>query len=184
MNIKRVLLIGTGIATTAYMLCGIFGYVTFSKNPNIDKWMSNPNQLLFDYGHEPIIHVCLILFVVCIFFASPFCVLPAKDSFEELLMKDQKKFTSKLNFLCTFGIVVFAWFITYLLDSLSDVLGILGPTTNTGIGFLIPVVFYLKLKGQENPESNSYKIVPYCVFIFLSICSVLELYSYIYSKIN
>ena len=109
--------------------------------------MANPNILKNDYAGAPIIHVCLVAFIVCIFFASPFCVLPAKDSFEELLMKDGKKFNQKLNFLCTFGIVVFTWIATYLLETLSDVLGILGPTTNTGIGFLIPVVFYLKLKG-------------------------------------
>jgi amino acid permease len=36
-NMNTVLIIGTGIATTAYLLCGIFGFVTFSMNPDLDK---------------------------------------------------------------------------------------------------------------------------------------------------
>jgi len=36
MNMRKVLLLGTTIATSAYILCGIFGYVTFSKNPKLE----------------------------------------------------------------------------------------------------------------------------------------------------
>jgi amino acid permease len=33
---KTVLATGTGMATVAYILCGMFGYITFSMNPNVD----------------------------------------------------------------------------------------------------------------------------------------------------
>lgn len=32
-NMKKVLAIGTGMASVAYILVGMFGYVTFAKNP-------------------------------------------------------------------------------------------------------------------------------------------------------
>lgn len=35
-KIKRVLAIGTTIATVAYIIVGIFGYATFSKRDGID----------------------------------------------------------------------------------------------------------------------------------------------------
>jgi amino acid permease len=39
MSIKKVLGIGTGLATFAYILTGMFGYVTFAMNPDVDTIM-------------------------------------------------------------------------------------------------------------------------------------------------
>lgn len=36
-NISKVLAYGTGIATIAYVLVGLFGYVTFAMRPNVDQ---------------------------------------------------------------------------------------------------------------------------------------------------
>ena len=90
----KVLTRGTGIATFAYILCGIGGYVTFSLHPDGKAIMEKQNILLADYGGAQIIKVCLLLLLAVVLFASPFCVLPSKDSFEELLMKDGVKFSA------------------------------------------------------------------------------------------
>lgn len=80
-----------------------------------------------------------------VLFASPFCVLPAKDSFEQLLQPSGEKFSFKKNFVCTLGIVIVMYGLAFVLESLAQVMTILGATTNSGIGFLIPIVFYLKV---------------------------------------
>ena len=88
-SMKKVLGIGTGLATVAYFLVGIFGYVTFSMNPNCDEIMDEQNILKADYGDLTIIKVCLVGVLIVVLFASPFCVLPSKDAIEELIMKDR-----------------------------------------------------------------------------------------------
>jgi amino acid permease len=92
-NMNKVLVIGTSIAVVAYIMAGLFGYVTFSMHPDVDKIMNAQNILKAPYGELPIIKCCLIGLLVVVLFASPFCVLPCKDSVEELLSPD-KKFTN------------------------------------------------------------------------------------------
>ena len=87
----------------------------------------------------------LILFVVL--FASPFCVLPSKDSVEELILgKDGKKLSSTQNFVCTFCLIAVSWGIAIVVPTIGDAMTILGATTNSWIGFLIPIVFYCKIE--------------------------------------
>ena len=70
---------------------------------------------------------------------------------------------------------------------------LLGATTNSGIGFLIPIVFYLKLLKNKEEEDNGLfglkennqksnkciKIICYITFVVVCICSCIELYSYV-----
>ena len=91
MNMQKVLWIGTGIATVVYILVGMFGYVTFAMNPQVDEIMDQQNILQADYGDNNTIKVCLLLMLMVVLFASPFCVLPAKDSIEELVMGESRK---------------------------------------------------------------------------------------------
>ena len=88
MSMKKVLAIGTGMATIAYIMTGAFGYITFVMNPDVDEIMNRQNILKADYGDSKVIKVCLIGVLLVVTFAAPFCVLPSKDSLEELLMKD------------------------------------------------------------------------------------------------
>jgi amino acid permease len=91
MNMQKVLWIGTGIGTVVYILVGMFGYVTFAMNPKVDEIMDQQNILQADYGDNNTIKVCLLLMLMVVLFASPFCVLPAKDSIEELIMGESRK---------------------------------------------------------------------------------------------
>lgn len=51
---------------------------------------------------------------------------------------------------------------------------ILGATTNSAIGFLLPVAFYLKYE-EKTPKYSSDKIACYALFIFICCSSVAEL---------
>jgi amino acid permease len=94
-SMKKVLAFGTGLATIAYILCGMFGFITFAMNPDVCEIMEKQNILKADYQGNIVIKICLIGVLFVVLFAAPFCVLPTKDSLEELMMTGRQKFTSK-----------------------------------------------------------------------------------------
>ena len=128
-------------------------------------------------------HICLIAILLVVLLASPFCVLPTKFSFEELIMKDGQKFDKKQNFWCTLGIIAVSWVVGIIISGLGDAMTIFGATTNSGIGFLLPIVFYLKNEEGRHKFAND-KIVAYIVFIVVSLCSCIEMYTFIDKKIH
>ena len=96
---NTVLGMGTVITAVIYIIVGIFGWVTFTKNDYYDAIMQKQNILIADefggYGYSKIMKACGFLILFVVLFASPFCVLPAKDSVEELFLgKQRKKFTN------------------------------------------------------------------------------------------
>lgn len=60
---------------------------------------------------------------------------------------------------------------------------ILGATTNSGIGFLLPIIYYLKLE-RKAPRWANHKIVAYFVFAFICFSSIIEIGTFIYKKVN
>jgi len=105
-NITKVLVYGTVLAAIAYILAGIFGYAAFAADPRgeeeIAKIFATSNILQAPYsrdGHTPIV-MFFSLFGMClvVLFAAPFCVLPTKDSIEEVR---NRKFTKKENIVWT-----------------------------------------------------------------------------------
>ena len=95
-------------------------------------------------------------------------------------MKNGKKFNTKQNFLVTLGLVFIAWAIAIPVPTLGDAMTILGATTNSGIGFLIPIIFYLKVEEKNGGKWRKDKILCYGVFIFICCCSVIEIYCFVY----
>lgn len=90
-----VLFVGTTLATIIYLLVGFFGYATFIKNDGLKKLMEEDQNILMGPYHLPIMKVCQFGILVIVLFASPFSILPSKDSLEELLLPEMVKFTNK-----------------------------------------------------------------------------------------
>ena len=59
-------------------------------------------------------------------------------------------------------------------DSVGTVMTILGATTNSAVGFLLPIAYYLKCEKKAPTFSNK-KCLAYFVFVFICISSVIEL---------
>lgn len=117
--------------------------------------------------------------LVVVSFAAPFCVLPSKDSVEEIMLGQGNKFTTVQNIICTLGILLVSCAIAIVVPTIADAMTILGATTNSGIGFLIPIVFYLKIKGNRGGRFSNDKVISYFVFVIICLCSIAELYSYV-----
>lgn len=176
----RVLVLGTSSATVAYCSAGIFGYATFAANPNASSIYDAQNILEGPYGQKVAIYIALFGIMIVVGFASPFCVLPTKDSFEEVF---GAKMTAKQNVLATFGLCAFSFVIAAIVPTIGDIMTILGATTNSAIGFLLPIVYYLKLE-RKAPRFSNKKVVAYFVFVLISLCSVIELTTFVMKKAN
>jgi len=76
--------------------------------------------------------------------ASPLCVLPSKDSVEELYLKGARVMTPKENFVITFSIILVCYILALFIPNIGAAMTIVGSTTNPAVGFILPIVFYFK----------------------------------------
>ena len=85
--------------------------------------------------------------------------------------------------IATFLLTAICFGFAILIPNVGDATTILGATTNSGVGFVLPCLYYLKLKRKE-PTFSSDKIPCYATIIIISICSVIELGTFIYKKVH
>jgi amino acid permease len=80
-------------------------------------------------------------------------------------------------------IVLISFGLSLAIPNIGDAMTILGATTNSGIGFLLPIIYYLKLERKLPTWSNK-KVTAYIVFGFICISSVIEIATFVYKKIH
>jgi len=177
----KVMLYGTIGATVGYILAGVFGYVTFSAYADVDHIMKVQNILKAPYGDNPFNYISLFGILVVILFATPLTILPCKDSVEDVFLKPGERLNDKQNIIVTFILVAVSFGFAIVIPNIGDAMTILGATTNTGIGFLLPIIYYLKVE-RKAPRFAPQKIVAYLVFVLMLACSIIELVTFIYKK--
>ena len=113
------------------------------------------------------------LFGMClvVLFATPFCVLPTKDSIEEV---GGKKFSTMKNVVWSLIIIVLCVALSLPVTSIGTIMSFLGATTNSAIGFLLPIIFYLHVEKRSSKFTNM-KVLCYIIFVFICCSSVIEL---------
>jgi hypothetical protein len=79
--------------------------------------------------------------------------------------------------------VLISFFLSLAIPNIGDAMTILGATTNSGIGFLLPIIFYLKLESKL-PSLSNQRLIAYAVFVFICISSVIEIGTFVYKKIH
>ena len=73
--------------------------------------------------------------------AAPLCVLPSKDTVEELFFKE-KGMSKNTNLIVTFILVTVNCVLASFIPNIGDAMTLVGSTINPVIGFILPVVFY------------------------------------------
>lgn len=179
----KVMVRGTVAATIAYIMVGIFGYVTFAAYPEVAEIMDIQNILKAPpYGDKNIaIYISLFGMCMVVLFACPLTILPCKDTLEEILFKDSQRFNKKQNLIWTFVLCALCFVISIGIPNIGDCTTILGATTNSAIGFILPVIYYLKI-DKKAPAFSPQKIACYCTLVFICIASVIELVTFAYKK--
>ena len=84
----KVLLSGSAIAVILYCMIGIFGYASFPVAPMIDE-LKSKNILAANYQGNKAMLVANFTLLFSVIAAAPLCVLPCKDTIEELFYKDE-----------------------------------------------------------------------------------------------
>lgn len=192
-TMKTVLVYGTSGAAILYIFCGVFGVVAFAAagpggypmNDQADppvRWtyedifaVQNILQAPFSTPKgrtPPAIYVCLFGILLVVTFASPFCLLPTKDSIEEVL--GNGKFDKNQNLKWTAIITGACCVVSCGITGIGFVATLLGATTNSAIGFLLPIHFYLKVERKTSKWTNV-KICAYCLYGFVCISSFITL---------
>lgn len=81
---------------------------------------------------------CLLFAVIC---AAPLCVLPAKDTVEELCFGGQVM-SRRENFIVTLAVVLVNLTLAIVVPNIGSAMTLVGSTINPVIGFIMPVFFY------------------------------------------
>jgi hypothetical protein len=85
--------------------------------------------------------------------------------------------------MLTVVLILIAFLVAIFVPTFGDVLTILGATTNSGIGFLIPIIFYLKIREKEmSGKCSSMKLICYIVFLTICTSSVITLVCFLDKK--
>jgi len=71
----------------------------------------------------------------------PICMIPCKDSIEELFFKENKM-TFNQNIVITLMLTNFCVLIAMLVPDIGMSMSIVGSTVNPIIGFILPVILY------------------------------------------
>lgn len=94
----------------------------------------------------------LTLVAACVLI-SPLSMLPCKDAIEKLVMPTGTEMNQNQNLMCTFGLAIFVFACSIGIKNIADVITITGATSNTIVGFNLPMMFYLKLDTIERGGS-------------------------------
>ena len=75
------------------------------------------------------------------------------------------------NVLVSIGMVVFCYAMALLLPNVGSVIAVTGATVNPFIGFIFPILFYLKL--DDKPASSGAKIAAMTTLVLVLVTSIL-----------
>jgi len=143
-SMSKVVLFASLIVVSVYIAAATFGYLGLVNQPELqEKLLDKSNILEVDY-ESPAFTIAVIVLIITVSSAAPQVILPAKDDFEDIFFK-KDGMNLKWNILTTITMCVVCYLLAVVVPSISDIISILGSTTNPVSGFLLPIVFYLKL---------------------------------------
>lgn len=166
-QMRRVTVESSIIVTTLYILASIFGYLCFTTDDELILRLSQRMNIL-EIGYEGSlvfkISVCCLLFTVIS--ATAVCVLPMKDTYEELVF-GKTPMSNTINIVVTFVFVSISYLLAVVTPNIGDAVAIVGFTTNPMMGFILPIVFYLKIV----PDCPVWEKVT-CFFVLFLVISL------------
>ena len=84
-------------------------------------------------------------------------VLPAKYSWEALRHGEQGEMSYRENCLVSLGMVLFCYILALTLPNVGTVIAVTGASVNPLIGFILPIIFYMKIDPQ--PQLSTKKLL-------------------------
>ena len=151
-NMNNVVIYATIIACTSYSIAGFFGYATFATNPDVKTIMEKENIFEADYLKNSWILAAKLLLLAGVMLASPLCLMPTKDTIEELYLGPGKTMNKLQNLIVSFIVVSICFVLAVAIPNISDAMTVIGATSNPLVGFTLPCIYYLKMDTIRNGE--------------------------------
>ena len=85
-----VIFFATSIACICYGFAGYFGFATFACDSNVKEIMEMENIFEAPYQGNKFILVGKLVLLAGVILASPMCLMPAKDTIEELFLGQER----------------------------------------------------------------------------------------------
>jgi amino acid permease len=171
---SKVILVGSSILVLLFCFVGIFGYATFVNSPGqlCTKNILDNNY----YNGVTLMQVSNFTMLFSVISSFPLVILPSKDSIEELFMSG-RRLTKKQNIMITFLLVSMNCCLALFIPSIGDAMTLVGSTINPLIGFILPILFYLK-QIENQPWHCKNKLFSYFVILLIIGVSGLSLFEF------
>ena len=160
------------IAVSCFLVVGVAGYLIFADRAE-EQLLSesrSKNVLEADFGDSKLIQLSRYLIMVAVIAAAPLAVLPAKYAWEAA-RHGIDEMSGRENILVSFGMVFLCYLMALLLPNVGSVIAVTGATVNPFIGYLFPIIFYIKLDPKAGSSSD--KILAKVIMLGVSLVSVL-----------
>lgn len=102
--------------------------------------------------------------------AAPMAVLPAKYSWEAL-RHGSGEMSNVENAVVTAVMVLFCYTLAITLPNIGSVISITGASVNPMVGFILPILFYLKIDPQ--PWFSIRKVIAMVALLVVALVSIL-----------
>lgn len=182
-RMSKVVTVGTSVAVLFYIMVGVSGYATFLAPP-ISKELCSKNILQADYKQNTAIQIGNFTLLFSVITAAPICVLPSKDTIEELFYKDQAGGMTKMqNLIVTLGLVCINTLLALFIGTIGDAMTIVGSTINPIIGFIMPVCFWYPYM-KHKPWYSREKLISIMTVVIIVVVSILSLVEFFGGKNN
>jgi amino acid permease len=113
--------------------------------------------------------------IIAVITATPTCIIPAKETYFSLIKS--KMITNLHNRLITVALVSITFILSVALPNIKAAIALTGATINPLIGFIFPILFYLKLEKNLSIKSPQ-KLFALFILMFVVITSILALQVY------
>ena len=113
--------------------------------------------------------------------AAPLAVLPAKYAYEE--MYHRSGMTDYQNTVVSVIMVILCYFLAVIMPNVGTVIGVTGATANPFVGFIFPIIFYLKI--DRSPMNSGPKLraqIMLFLCILVSVLGVAKLHAELHKK--
>ncbi|TNV79783.1 hypothetical protein FGO68_gene1776 [Halteria grandinella] len=165
-------------AVVAYLLAGVFGFVTFSLWENVDELMERKNILLSYPEEATSSYISLLGMMGVLLLNTPLTILPCKDTLETIMLPRGRKFSTVQNIKVTLGLVTVCFIFSIAITNIGDAITLLGATTNPIIAFILPCLFYLKLTEDDKSVSFKQRLFAQLMIAFVGMSSINGLWQF------
>eukprot|EP00658_Telonema_sp_P-2_P030964 TRINITY_DN23283_c0_g1_i4.p1 TRINITY_DN23283_c0_g1~~TRINITY_DN23283_c0_g1_i4.p1 ORF type:complete len:493 (+),score=126.19 TRINITY_DN23283_c0_g1_i4:254-1732(+) len=161
-----------------YFVVGVFGYLTFldSVDPNRHTKVSGDVMILYKDGSSGKdfalwMDVLRVGYGISLIFSYPIMLFELRHSIEKLAFGDEP-YSFKRHLLINLAIIVPCTIVAIFVESVGTVFGLVGSTTSPTIVFILPSLFYLKLREDGKMRSVA-KVLLVLGVLMIPICVVM-----------